>query len=258
MTDEFISDHSPETNGKPPVEPGNDAVLTIGADDPLAKYVGEGKKYKSTEDLARAIEEKDSFIEKLKEEGSGMREDITRMQEQLTEAKTLDDVLSKITASRDSESNQPLDGDEVRKLVDAALEERITEKERASNLKEAQDALLGRFDGDKGKANEYVADKAKSLGMSTKDLLSIATKSPAGFKELVGLDQKATPSGGTPSGRDSESAFNGMPREPEVGTKQYYDKLRRENPAEYWKPATQQKMMRDADRDFDKFMGRKS
>ena len=60
--------------------------------------VGETQKYKTPDDLAKAYANADQFIETLKEENRKLRE-------QAAQAKTIDDVLERIT----TQSNAPVD-----------------------------------------------------------------------------------------------------------------------------------------------------
>ena len=224
--------------------------------DPLKELVGEGKKYNTTADLVRAIQEKDTFIERLKEENGGMRDDLTRLQTEVEKATKLDTVLDKMLASRDGESNQPLSSDEVRKLVDTALAERQTEDKQRSNFEASQKAVLDHFEGDFNKAKAFIAEKAEALGMSTKDLMEVATKSPQGFVQLVGVTP-AKPGAHVPTARSSEQITQGVDPNPGVGTKAYYSQLRKTNPKLYWSPKIQNQMISDAAKDPDKFYGRR-
>jgi len=257
MTDIFEGDNPTLTNGEGSNHDhgeGHDTDPNLLSDDPLAELVGEGKKYKTTADLVRAIQEKDSFIERLKSENGGMREDLANLQAKLEQSTKLDDVLNKMTASRGSESNQSFSDDEVRKIVDAALEERMTEAKQRENVMAASKAVVDYLNGDTEKAKQFVAEKAQALGMSVSDLLEVARKSPTGFAQLVGVQTKA-PAPGAPSARSSESISN-YSNEPKQGTKAYYDHLRRTNPAAFWSQKVQNQMIKDAQQNPERFYGK--
>lgn len=261
MTDNIFGDptktNGVETTGQSDdLAAGQDTANQTLTDDHLKELVGEGKKYKTTADLVKAVQEKDSFIERIKEENKGMREDLERFQAELDKATNLEDVLDKMLASRSGEGNQSLSPDEVKKLVNTALDERQTVESQQKNFESSQKAVLDYLNGDIEKARVFIAEKAVALGMSTKDLFEISKKSPSGFTQLIGIPAGKTSVHNTPSARSSEQVNNGTDRGPETGTKEYYSKLRKENPSLYWSPKIQNQMVADASKDPEKFHGR--
>ena len=91
--------------------------------------------------------------------------------------------------------------------------------------------------------------KANELGLPMAELQGMAAKSPAAFMQLMGksaprsnpLVQGSIRTEGSTMQASSEKDFG------------YYQKLRRENSTEYYKPSTQRQMMADAERLGDRF-----
>jgi hypothetical protein len=88
---------------------------------------------------------------------------------------------------------------------------------------------------DKQKATDFVTEKARSLGMPVSWLIDVAAKSPQALYNLLEVKPQQQP--GKPSGKpvvntDAQNfAPNGGPKE---GSKEWFDGMRKSNPARYW------------------------
>src|SRR5210317_2365515 len=195
MTDLFENETTPETQPEP-AKPQSD---------PLEDIMGEGKKYKTADDVARAIREKDAFIEKLKSENAQMRGSLSAAEKEAERARTVEEVvqqLSQTSRTEDPDGNQPsLDLHDVEKLVESRVPELVAAREeqrtRAANREKAKIALLDKFAGDGQKAKEFFQAEASRLGLSTEQLTGISEDSPDAFARMLTLDAtKPTPHSG--------------------------------------------------------------
>lgn len=253
MTDVF--EETTETKGETetPNEQATETTKSL-----LEELVGDDKKYKTPEDLAKSRLEADQFIEKLKEENAGMREELQNMQGKVERAKTIDELMELVTkaqTSTDESGNQPeaFSKEDLEKLVEGKLSEAKTKEIRDTNRKQANEAILERFGGDSEKASGFVKERAAELGMEVKALKEMAETSPVAFKQLLGLgDKPASRQGGSVrafSDRNSEATFNsGNER-----NSAYYSNLRKEMGTRFWDPKIQQQMFEDRKRLGDKF-----
>lgn len=218
--------------------------------------VGEGKKFKTNEDLAKSKLESDRFIEQLKGELAGIRQELSTRQ---TLEQLMDKFNNRGNQDGNHENNQNSNGGDgnVKSFSEADInrlvEEKLTSAERArvhnSNIETVRKALEESF------GNDYVAHlkaKASELGVSEEYLQNMAKETPKAFLKLVEADRGpqargvpgslfSPPSGlQNPNRQGSGFSPTGTPK------KSYYDELKKKNPSEYWSPAVQNKMHKDA------------
>lgn len=152
-----------------------DDVNTGEDQSPLNLLVGEGKKFKTVEDLAKSKLAADDFINTLKTEKEGLESELTRLRVEVEKAK-------KTTTSETPNTTQSSVTEEsLQALVDKVVSERERTKQRTINLSDAKKYLIDNF-GDK--AEDTLNDQAKSMGVTKEKLLEIASDTPALFKRL--------------------------------------------------------------------------
>ena len=204
----------------------------------LDTLVGEGKKFKTVEDLAIGKVQSDEFIEQLQTETAGLREDLGKRV-------SVEEAISNLKKSGVNNDNggdtspAQLSPDDIQSIVTKTLTETQTAQTYNKNLDVTSNLMTEKF-GEK--AAETLQNKAQSLNLSVQELKDIAGKSPDAFKELMGLTQKQT--SGTPQssgGTVNTELISSLNSEDKDGW-EYYEKLRKTNPTLYWKPATQNEM----------------
>lgn len=226
-----------------------------GGDNPLDALVGEGRKYKTVDDLVRAVHEKDRFIEQLKEEQKGARETLAEYEERMRQSKTIDDVLDRIGDTQKGGGNQSLTSEDIKKIATEAYAEYQSNEEKRKNHTESQQRVLEYFGGDREKSMAFIAEKAKELNLSRERIEGIASQSPEAFAKLMGLGERKRSPSPTVDGRGGEetsAALNmGKPKE---GTKAYWDMKRKElGDRKFFDPKVQQQIFKDRKRLGDDF-----
>jgi hypothetical protein len=212
-----------------------EAPLTDAQKDYLSDLVGEGKKFKTPQDLARGKIEADNFIERLKTENAKVREELnTRIK--------LEEVMDRITnvaAPLAAPSNQahaadeqarapaPLTEEQISKMMDAELTKRETLNAQTQNLNQVKNRLRSVY-GDNFASK--MKDKATELGLGPEFLNDIASKNPKAFFKLVGVSEVPQ--------QDRNNLFASPPRSDISGesfapqnterTKAYYDKIQKD------------------------------
>ena len=163
---------------------------TTGEDQsPFAALVGEGKKFKTPEELAKGKLEADSFIARLQEEKRQMEEELTRLRVQ----KEISNQETK-TKQPDASATTQAPSD-VEALIERKLKEAKQTEQRKSNLQAAERFLTEAY-GDQ--AEKVLKDQAKDMGIDTSRLLDLAADTPAVFKKLfAGTPKKMEPSATT-------------------------------------------------------------
>lgn len=165
----------------------------------LETLVGEDKKFKTVEDLAKGKLEADKFIQSLIREKETLLAELEKAQNGTDRKKILENLMSNLanqntttdtsTTTDDQTSNrannQPagLSHDDVVKL----LEQREREQQQARNYDQAMTPFKKLY-GDK--TAEVLAAKAKELGMSVEELESLAKRSPQAFLTVTGTNAR--------------------------------------------------------------------
>lgn len=212
--------------------------------------VGEGKKYRDQELLAKAALEKDRFIRQLEQETAALRSELQQrvtleeFMDKVNSGKAIEDVarIESPPAER-GVSPEDIENRVIQRLSDARDVER-----RHQNAKTVKEVLLQKLGKDYLRT---LADKAEELGVNDKFLTELAQTQPKAFLSLFNAmpvgkpDVSFTP----PSGISTER----MPRASSEKTWSYFEKLRKENPVVYFSPKTQNDMHKEATRQGDAF-----
>ena len=227
----------------------------------VSLLVGEGRKYKTLDDLAKAYLNADSFIEQLKAENQELRT-------KTVEAKTIDEVLERLsanqsnaaqaTASAQVSSTNGLSAGDVAKIVEQTVTGMETAKTRQGNLLKADQAMKAAF-GEK--AGEVYSSIAKTPELN-EAYMKLAAVDPDQFVAL--FTQKSGQSTASQGSQvDSGSSVNttmtytsgNNVRENTPGTKEYYAKIRKSEPAKYYSQQIQLEMNKAAVADPKKYFG---
>jgi hypothetical protein len=218
---------------------------------PLVDLVGEGKKFKTVDDLAIGKKEADAFIEQLKQEKAAMRAELEALSKKAEQSVTLQAVLEKLEQARkpnsDGKTEPPvINQDELKNMVRGTLEEVTKADARKTNRTKANEEVLKKFSGDAEKAAQFVASKAASLGLSKEALGDLSESSPAAFATLLGLTATSTQPGATGSltSVNSEALNKGSLNRDES----FFVELKKTNKKEFWSARNQQELFRYAEK----------
>lgn len=208
-------------------------------ENPLEVLVGEGKKFKSVEDLAKGKLESDRFIKQLLDEKKAL------LEEQNTRER-LEELINKL--SNPSPNNVPTPParepenpvNPSNGLTKEDLEKYLAEERRKTqaeaNINSVRQELEKSF-GSNWKTT--IAQKAQELGLSAQEMTDLAAKSPKLVLDLVA--RQVAPRVPTPPGNHlntgSFSQHNG------VKDWDYYEKLRKEDPKTYYSAPVQKEVL---------------
>jgi len=162
--------------------PEDKEAVVEAANDFISQYVGEDKKYKNTEELAKAYDHLNRFAETLKHEN---KEYSAQLQEQQTRSKTIDEVIDyiKTTTPTETTNETPPDFD---KLISQKLQERDIQAREIEIQNKSKELLISTF-GDEGKAAEAV-NTYISNDPNKKNLVMILGKTdPEGLARLLNV-----------------------------------------------------------------------
>lgn len=240
MTESLISD-TPVT---PQVDPDKNY---------LTELVGEGKKFKSPEDLARGKYEADEFIRMKNAEYDKLREDYLKLHEQFKAKASMEELVDRLSNvqpqnrdnTTDADNKPAYDPREVESLIASKYQEFETQKTAQQNFKLVQDKLQERY-GDNYPS--VIKQQIESLGLTREFVDDLARKHPQVLLKTLGVnDQPPTETFRSPP-RSSVRNDNFAPHTPKRDW-QYYENLRKNSPAIYTNPKTQLQMHEDAKAD---------
>lgn len=222
-------------NGENDNPPANQPAATTDGS-LFTALVGETQKYKTPDDLAKAYNNADQFIETLKEENRKLRE-------QAASAKTIDEVLERMSkqSGAPEADNPPVQGitpDAVQQLVEKTLEGRKQQETKNGNLIKADSLMKEKF----GEKAELVFKQKASTPEKAKILMELAANDPLEFVSLFAGTQLPSNNFDTGSMNTTSVASNGGDRTKVEGTKEWAAKVRKDDPNTYWSQEFQYKL----------------
>lgn len=246
MTNPLFSDH--ENNSTDPNIDNEKDYAT--------ELIGDGKKYKTVQDAAKGLVEKDMFIERLKAEAAEARAALKgeqKMDEFFEKLKNVQTAATgnestQVTSTGETATNQQnsnnnnnpkaLTAEEVQEL----LEKRDREKQEAANLSLAVQKVKEAYGAN---YTAVMRQKAEELGMSPDYLTGLAKTQPKAFLKLVEADNQNNQRTFSPTSSVNTTAMSGGKRTGERNN-EYYRNLRKQvGDAEFFKPKIQNELHKD-------------
>lgn len=234
---------------------------TEGDSDPFETLVGEGKKFKTPQDLAKGKLESDKFIRDLERQISEMKEDLdksSKIEELLELARSQQKDKAAQSPPSGNENREDNDGgtgdpndtssgltdERLKALIESQLSTVETARSRQNNLKEV-DAILEEKFGETAKS--FLKTKSSEIGMSIDELKDLASRNPKAFFQLTGVTVGGVPNRNQSvtvgsSRSDGTAVYGGKSENRDFA---YYQKLRKENKKQYYNSATQAQMYKD-------------
>jgi hypothetical protein len=224
--------------------------------DYLSEYVGEGKKFKTTADLAKAKAYSDAFIERLQKEQAALRNELNtriKVEELMDRMSTVNNTRSDANTQstqtggengQDGAANKNLSPADIEKVVEERLYKKEQEARIQNNTKLVIDQLKLSF-GDN--YIEEVDSRIKNLGISREFVNETAKREPKAVFVLLGLNEQKTQATqnqgifGNPIRSNVNTTSFGIK---DTGNKTFsdFEKIRKEEPSRYFTPAVQNEM----------------
>lgn len=225
--------------------------------DPNKNYfeelVGDDKKFKTPELLAKGKAEADNYIKTLERQLDIQREDFEKLDQEYKSAASLRELLDQYKTQQHTSSEPPIDAkvieqpsfdpNQLDSLIDKKIERREVEHKLKSNLDTVKSKLQEEFGPQyQTKLKQHVDE----LGLSIEDVNDLARKSPKAFFKTLGFDAP----------KDQSDLFQAPPRSSERSDSfkpnaelrdwAYYEKMRKDNPTLYKSQKTHVQMHKDA------------
>lgn len=223
---------------------------TTPTDEYLAQFVGEGKKFKTVEDLAKAYANADHHIGELRTDLQSTREFISDKLKELAEQRNAAPPANPNSETGSIPNAAPAapSGDEVEDLdtrIAKALENRDMTKRFQDNANIVQEVLVEQLGGVK-EAAEAVIKKAAELGLQPTEMKELAAKSPKAFLATMGITETKPTSHSTPAPSSDVNPAMVNTGGPKPNTYAFYEQIRKSDPKLYWNPKTQSAMHKAA------------
>lgn len=231
-----------------------------GDKDYASELVGEGKRFKDLNSLAKGKLEADAFIERLKREAEEARQELRKRMD-------LEQIVNKIaesqatpTRTNPSTAETPSSRETVGGHEDTTtLSPKVVSELVAKEISKAEEARTRsqNINASKAKLKEQWGDRyveklqsrARELGVTEEYLNGLAATQPSVLFAVLGVDKSAPPS--TPNNlippRSTQATTASTPTTTNgVRNKAYYDKIKKDNPSLYFTKEVQVAEMNDA------------
>tara|TARA_R110000803_G_scaffold167327_2_gene230555 strand:- start:136 stop:921 length:786 start_codon:yes stop_codon:yes gene_type:complete len=219
-----------------------------------------GEKWGDPEVIAKGKLEADAYVKTLEEQLAQMREDLgkqdyaSQLLTQLQQKAPSPTVGNTVASNNNNESgtyaddntNQPVDDELLKSLVEKTLTEREAKATVDQNLSVVVTQLEELYGTE---ANATVQKKAQELGMTLERIEELAKESPSAFFALLGENRVPAKSLAHTSIRTEGVNYENTGQRDWA----YYSQLRRENKNAYYTPKVQQQLLEDKQRLGSKF-----
>lgn len=237
----------------------NDDQIVI---DETKKYfddlVGEDKKFKDPEQLARGKWHADRTIELYEKRMDELRTEYQKEREQNLTRAQLEEVIEKFSKQPLASNNNPLvnevnnmpafDQTQLESLVAANYQKQKEVDRQDSNYKSVQEKAQARYGAN---YKQSLAETMNELGLSPAEVESMARTNPKVFIKTFGLDTQPAAQGFQAPPKSASNPF--APTGGNSKSWSWYQELKRNKPNEYFNQKTQNRMMEDYAALGDKF-----
>lgn len=229
----------------------NSDTVTI---DPNKNYyeelVGDGKKFKTQEDLAKGKYEADHYIEILKRQKDELREDYMKMREEVMAKAKLEELIDQLnskTKSQDDGNNKsqqetikPFDPTEIDKMFDAKLNAYEINKRQKENLQSVKDKLIERFGSN---YQSTVKQQIDALGITEEVFNTMAQNYPQMIFKTLDMDKPVKTENFPAPPRNMTTSLQQKGQTKRTWT--YYQELKKKDPKLYHDPKIANQMQKD-------------
>jgi len=220
--------------------------------------VGDGKKFRDIEALAKGKLEADKHISEITKTLDELRAELAKQDY----AKNLLEQMSKgsetgteqpppVTTSSSNTENTTQSASDFEALVEKVITAKEKSKTASQNISVVGEEMQKQY-GDK--TADVLKAKSLELNMSLDRLKEIAAESPTAFFQLIGVkkmgEKTSTSTGVTTQSTIRSENFNSYSQDRNFD---YYQKLRKENRSLYYSPKIQNTMLQDRERLGDRF-----
>lgn len=198
----------------------------------LANLVGDGKKYKTPEDLAKSKIHADEFIDTLKAELQQERDARIKAEAEAAKRQSAEEILKQLKEPTrlEEESKTPNLADvDIKELVKNVLKEQSAEERNKQNLTAFNTKLAELFGGER---ESKFKEKAVEVGLSPKFVAELAQQSPDAALKVLGLDGMKKPV--APSAPNGSASSASVRVQDPNSRRAYWDAMKKEKGLQWY------------------------
>jgi hypothetical protein len=218
--------------------------------DYLAELVGDGKKFRDEQALARGKMESDQYISTLQKKLDELTADYQRLDTDYKARASLEELLKKATQNDSSNDNtqvkqieQPnLKPEDIQNLVSQEIRANEQQKRQNENVRRVADKLKEHF-GERYQGP--FKQRVESLGLSEDFVRDLARNYPEVLFKTLELDHTSTDTFQAPP-RSSQRNDSFAPRGAQKRTWSYYQEMKKKDPKAYYSRENTVQMHKDA------------
>lgn len=240
----------------------NDNILDNTHLDPeksyLTELVGEGKKFKTVEDMAYGKAQSDAYVKLLERQLDQIKLDYQTVKTEAESRARLEDLVDKMNRPSTPNPYVPaeppkteINMSEIESFVTRKIEQTETERKQKANLEMVRSKLSERF-------GDNLETHLKEVGLDGESAARLAKDNPQIVLKALGIDKPLEPNFSTPPRNTSVNTPNKVPQQ---RTWSYYQEIFKANPSLKLDRNTNVQMMKDyasqgasfEDGDFNRF-----
>lgn len=217
----------------------------------LEELVGEGKKFKTPEELARGKFESDMYIDHMKSRHDELREDYKKLRDEYNAGPSLKELIDQFKSTQGSnndntqrvneDKSDTLDMEKYQELARLEIAKSKLQDREEQNYNTVQAKLVEQYGPNYANT---LKQQISQLGLTPEFVNELARKHPQVLFKTLGLDGQRQPElfqAPPQSTNRTDQSYSGPKR-----TWSYYEKMRKAEPAKYFDPKIQDQMFKDA------------
>lgn len=217
----------------------------------LEELVGEGKKFRSNEDLARGKWEADATVDILKKKLDQMREDYQRVDNEYKASASLrehiDQLMSRPHASNentpvnDEQQKPAFDPNQVKELISESIHQHELTKKQEENFGSVEKKLRETYGPN---YKDHLKTAVEDLGLEASFVNDLARNQPRVLLRTLGIEGQGNRENFQAPPQSLTHGF--APKGKEKRTWAWYQKMKKDNPTLYNSKQTNAQMIKDA------------
>lgn len=213
------------------------------------ELVGDGKKFKTKEDLAKGDYHASMTVEVLKRKLDQLRNDYDETRKENMSRAKLEELIDKLgnnklasnedTLVNEVKNKPEFDLTQIKSLVSEEIKQNERSRREQANFNLVESKIKERFGNG---SNEFLKQQMDILKLDVDGLNSLAKSNPELLIRSLGLDVPVKQEGFQAPPR-TNNAFS--PKGPQKRTWSYYQELKKSNPQLYYDPKNNRQMIAD-------------
>jgi len=217
------------------------------AKDYYTELVGEGRKFKTPQDLGRSKMESDHYIKTLERQKDEMRNDLLKLKEEANTRAKLEELIDQMKQSNSAPANDITEDkpgykpEDLDSLIDTRMQARESERRSQDNFRFVQAKLKERYGNN---YQEVLKERIDDLELTTDYVNNMARTTPKALLRILGADQEPVTDPFQAPPRSSRITDTFKPNV-QKRTWAYYQNLKKSDYKTYSNPKTQVQMHKD-------------